>query len=116
MGKTRIKTEIRTEGLGSVTWRYCWLCLTEGDKTMGKNCEKNLGLVNCIGIDEAGVRGIRLKKWGGRGEGLDWCMAKAGVRYTRIPDPAHVLSARGWARGKERKTNNHRIRGPIKNV
>jgi hypothetical protein len=23
------------------------------------------------------------------------------VRYTRIPDPAHVLSARGWARGEE---------------
>jgi hypothetical protein len=35
-------------------------------------------------------------------------MIKAGVRYTvryysRIPDPAHVLSARGLARGKERK-------------
>jgi hypothetical protein len=27
--------------------------------------------------------------------GLDWCMIKAGVRYTRIPDPAHVLSVRG---------------------
>ncbi len=40
---------------------------------------------------------------GGRGEGLDWCMAKAGVRYTRIPDPAHVLSARGWARGLNEK-------------
>jgi hypothetical protein len=32
---------------------------------------------------------------GGGGEkGLDWCMNNAGVRYTRIPDPAHVLSAR----------------------
>ena len=52
-----------------------------------------------------GVRGLRLKKWGGggRGEGLDWCMVKAGVRYTRIPDPAHVLSARGWARGLNEK-------------
>ena len=42
------------------------------------------------------------QKMGG-GKGLDWCMTKAGVRYNRIPDPAHVLSARGWARGKERK-------------
>ena len=58
---------------------------------------------------------------GGGGEtGLDWCMIKAGVRYTRKPDPAHVLSARGWARGwargEERKTDNHRKRSPIKNV
>ncbi len=30
---------------------------------------------------------------GGGGVGLDWCMNKAGVRYNRIPDPAHVLSA-----------------------
>jgi hypothetical protein len=51
---------------------------------------------------------------GGRGEGLDWCMVKAGVWYTRIPDPAHVLSARGCAEGVERKTDNHRIRGPKK--
>ena len=56
------------------------------------------------------------QKMGGRGEGLDWCMVKAGVRYTRIPDPAHVLSARGWARGEERKTDNHRKRSPIKIV
>ncbi len=47
---------------------------------------------------------------------MDWCMIKAGVRYTRIPDPAHVLSARGWARGEERKSDNHRKRCPIKNV
>ncbi len=26
---------------------------------------------------------------------MDWCMIIAGVRYTRIPDPAHVLSTRG---------------------
>jgi hypothetical protein len=43
-------------------------------------------------------------------------MAKAGVRYTRIPDPAHVLSARVWARGEERKTDNHQKGGPIKDV
>ena len=49
-------------------------------------------------------------------EGGEWCMVKAGVRYTRIPDPAHVLFARGWARGKVRKTDNHRMRSPIKNV
>jgi hypothetical protein len=49
---------------------------------------------------------------GGRGWTGHWCMVKAGVRYTRIPDPAHVLSARG----EERKTDNHRRRGPIKNV
>jgi hypothetical protein len=30
----------------------------------------------------------------GGGDGGDWCMIKAGVRYTRIPDPAHVLSTR----------------------
>ncbi len=42
-------------------------------------------------------------KMGGRETGLDWCRNKAGVRYTRIPDPAHVLSARGWARGKNEK-------------
>ena len=40
---------------------------------------------------------------GGGVKGLDWCMIKAGVRYTRIPDPAHVLSARGWARGEDEK-------------
>ncbi len=32
---------------------------------------------------------------GGGEEGLDWCMTKTGVRYTRILDPVHVLSARG---------------------
>jgi hypothetical protein len=26
-------------------------------------------------------------------------MNKAGIRYTRIPDPAHVLSARGAGKG-----------------
>jgi hypothetical protein len=31
---------------------------------------------------------------------LDWCMVKAGVRYNRIPDPAHVLSARGGQGGR----------------
>ncbi len=41
------------------------------------------------------------QKMGGGGEkGLDWCMIKAGVRNTRIPDPAHVLSARGGQRGR----------------
>jgi hypothetical protein len=25
------------------------------------------------------------------------------LQLNRIPDPAHVLSARGWARGEERK-------------
>ncbi len=30
-------------------------------------------------------------------------MIKAGVRYTRIPDPAHVLSARGGQGGKNEK-------------
>jgi hypothetical protein len=60
--------------------------------------------------------GGRLKKMGGGEKGLDWCMTKAGVRYNRIPDPAHVLSARGWARGKGRKADNHRKRCPIKNV
>ncbi len=48
---------------------------------------------------QIGGRG-RLKNWGGGGEGLDWCMIKAGVRYTRIPDPAHVLSARGGQGGR----------------
>ncbi len=42
-------------------------------------------------------------------------MAKGKVHY-KVPDPAHVLSSRGWARGEERKTDNHQIRGPIKNV
>jgi hypothetical protein len=37
---------------------------------------------------------------GGGVTGLDWCMIKAGVRYTRIPDPAHVLSARGGQGGR----------------
>jgi hypothetical protein len=32
--------------------------------------------------------------------GLDWCMIKAGVRYIRIPDLAHVLSARGGQGGR----------------
>jgi hypothetical protein len=69
MGKTRIKTAIRTEGLGSVTWRYCWLCLTEGDKTMGKNCEKNLGLVNCKEsvLVRQGLGGSDSKNGGGGG-------------------------------------------------
>jgi hypothetical protein len=49
--------------------------------------------------------GIRLINGGG-----------GGLRYTRIPDPAHVLSVRGWVRGKERKADNHRLRGPIENV
>jgi hypothetical protein len=53
---------------------------------------------------------------GGEGEkGLDWCMVKAGVRYNRIPDPAHVLSARG-GQGGGTKADNHRRRSPIKNV
>ena len=56
--------------------------------------------------EEMGERG---KVNGGRGEGLDWCLVKAGVRHTRIPDPAHVLSARG----KERNADNHRMRGPF---
>jgi hypothetical protein len=30
-------------------------------------------------------------------------MAKAGVRYNRIPDPAHVLSARGGQGGRDEK-------------
>jgi hypothetical protein len=50
-----------------------------------------------------GLGGPAQKMGGGGEKGLDWCMTKAGVRYNRIPDPAHVLSARGWARGKERK-------------
>ncbi len=50
-----------------------------------------------------GYRGGPAQKNGGGGAGLDWCMIKAGVRYTRIPDPAHVLSARGWARGKNER-------------
>ncbi len=58
----------------------------------------------------------RLKKMGGGETGLDWCMIKAGVRYTRIPDPAHVLSARGGAMGEEQKTDNHWKRCPIKIV
>ncbi len=33
---------------------------------------------------------------------MDWCMIKAGVRYTRIPDPAHVLSARGGQGGRNK--------------
>jgi hypothetical protein len=76
-----------------------------------------MGLVNRIGsvlIRQGGLWGSESKNGGG--EGLDWCMVKARVRYTRIPDPAHVLSARGWARGEERKTDNYRIRGPIKDV
>ena len=43
------------------------------------------------------------QKMGGGGKGLDWCMAKAGVRYNRIPDPAHVLSPRGGQGGKNEK-------------
>jgi hypothetical protein len=30
-------------------------------------------------------------------------MNKAGVRYTRIPDPAYVLSARGGQGGRNEK-------------
>ncbi len=48
-----------------------------------------------------GCRGPAQKNGGG--EGLDWCMIKAGVRYTRIPDPARVLSARGGQGGKNEK-------------
>ncbi len=43
-------------------------------------------------------------------------MVKAGVRYTRIPDPDHVLSIRGRARGEELKADYHRMRCPNKNV
>jgi hypothetical protein len=39
----------------------------------------------------------------GGGKGLDWCMIKAGVRHTRMPDPAHVLSARGGQGGRNEK-------------
>ncbi len=34
---------------------------------------------------------------------MDWCMINAGVRYTRMPDPAHVLSARGGQGGRNEK-------------
>jgi len=34
------------------------------------------------------VQGGRLKKWGGGG-GWEGGRTKAGVRYNRIPDPAH---------------------------
>ncbi len=34
---------------------------------------------------------------------MDWCMIKAGVRYTRIPDLAHVLSTRGGQGGRNEK-------------
>ncbi len=33
---------------------------------------------------------------------MDWCMIKDVVRYTRIPDPAHVLSARGGQGGRNK--------------
>jgi hypothetical protein len=46
------------------------------------------------------VRGGPAQKAGGGGEGLDWCMVKAGIRYNRIPDPAHVLSSRGGQGGR----------------
>ncbi len=49
-------------------------------------------------------------------KGLDWCMVKAGVRYIRIPDPAHVLSARGGQGGRNENADNHRKRIPNKNV
>jgi hypothetical protein len=41
-------------------------------------------------------------------------MNQAGIRYNRVPDPAQVLSISGWVRGEERKTDNHRMRSPIK--
>ncbi len=56
------------------------------------------------------IRGDPTQKWTG-------ACNKAGVRYSRIPDPAHVLSAGGRAaRGEEQKAGNHRMRGPVKNV
>jgi hypothetical protein len=36
------------------------------------------------------------------------------VRYTRIPDPAHVLSARGGQGGRNENADNHRRRSSIK--
>ncbi len=74
-----------------------------------------MGLVNRIGSVQIRHRlgGIRLKMGGGEGGGVGLVH---GTRYTRIPDPAHDLSGRGGARGEERKTDNHRIRGPIKNI
>ncbi len=44
--------------------------------------------------------GAGSKKNGGGEKGLDWCMIKAGVRYNRILDPAHVLSTRGGQGGR----------------
>jgi hypothetical protein len=50
-------------------------------------------------MDRTGVRGGRLKNGGGGGgDGVGLVHDQAGGRYTRIPDPAHVPSARGWAR------------------
>jgi hypothetical protein len=40
---------------------------------------------------------------GGEGGGVGLVHDQAGVRYTRIPDPAHVLSARGGQGGKNEK-------------
>jgi hypothetical protein len=37
---------------------------------------------------------------GGGGDGVGLVHDKAGVRYNRIPDPAHVLSARGGQGGR----------------
>ena len=52
---------------------------------------------------------------GGEGGGVGLVHDQAGVmtRYTGIPDPAHVLFAKGLGKGEEQKTDNHRIRGPI---
>ncbi len=57
---------------------------------------------------------MRIRTWG-RGWG-GTSMVKAAVRYTRIPDPAHVLTIRGRARGQELKADNYRMRCPNKNV
>jgi hypothetical protein len=50
-------------------------------------------------------------------------MLNTGPGSCRIPDPAHVNTGpgscpfrKGWARGEERNTDNHRRRSPIKNV
>ncbi len=50
-------------------------------------------------LTDRGRGGPAQKKGGGGEKGLDWCMIKARVRCNRIPDPAHVLSARGGQGG-----------------
>ena len=60
-----------------------------------------------------GLRGDRLKKRGGRGEGLDWCMTKTGVRYIRILDLVNVLSARG-RQGVGNEEDDQPYQSPIK--